>query len=131
MKKTLTALLATSALMIAAPAFSADATYESKTTIKRDDDGSMTKETSAVKTDAHGKVSSEVKADVDVDGDGNTEKTVTTKDVNDPKGLFNKNTVKTEQTSKLKDGKLVVESEKTVNGKTVEEHSTEKKSSLW
>jgi len=48
-------------------------------------------------------------------------KTTTTKETRDPKGLFNKDTVKTTTTEKMKDGKLTVEHEKVVNGDTVVE----------
>lgn len=122
MNKLATLLATTAAIAIAAPSFAADKTgVKSETTISRDDNGGYEKNSTAEKTTANGKMSAETNIDLDVDSDGDKEKVTTTKEVNDPKGLFNKQTVKTETTEKLEDGKLSVESEKTVNGDTVSE----------
>lgn len=128
MKNILTTVLATTAMAVAAPAFAADQTYKAETKIERNDDGSYKKDVSAERKDATGKVAAEVKTELDVDADGNSTKKVSTKDVRDPKGLLNKETVKTQQTTKVIDGKVSVESEKTVNGDTVEQHSSDNRS---
>lgn len=122
MNKLATLLVTTAAIALAAPSFAADVKtgVKSEATIERDDDGSYTKNTNAEKTDAAGtKTTAETEVDLDVDGDGDATKTTTTKETRDPKGLFNKDTVKTKTTEKLSDGKLTVEHEKSVNGDTV------------
>lgn len=124
MNKLATLLVTTAAIALAAPSFAADVKtgVKSEATVERDDDGSYVKKTNAEKTDAAGtKTTAETKVDMDVDSDGDATKTTTTKETRDPKGLFNKDTVKTETTEKLRDGKLTVEHEKTVNGDTVVE----------
>lgn len=122
MNKLATLLVTTAAIALAAPSIAADVKTGVKTeaTIERDDDGSYVKNTEAEKTNAAGtKTTAATKVDLDVDGDGDATKTTTTKETRDPKGLFNRDTVKTETTEKLKDGKLTVEHEKVVNGDTV------------
>lgn len=124
MNKLATLLATTAAIALAAPSFAADVKtgVKSEATIDRDDDGSYVKNTSAEKTDATGtKTTAETEVDFDHDDDGDSTKTTTTKETRDPKGLFNRDTVKTETTEKLRDGKLTVEHEKTVNGDTVED----------
>ncbi len=100
-------------------------TYKAETTIERDDDGDATKNVEVEKTTDTGSKSYESETSVDVDDDGDAEKTVETKTVTDPKGLFNKETVKTTDTIKSEDGKISSEHEKEVNGDTVEESSTD------
>ncbi len=121
MNKLATLLVTTAAIAFAAPTFAADKTgVKSEATISRDDNGGYTKETSAEKTNTSGtKSTAESEVDLDVDDDGDATKTTTTKETRDPKGLWNKDTVKTKTTEKLRDGKLSVEHEKTVNGDTV------------
>ena len=120
MNKTLIALLATTGLAIGSAAFAADASYKSETKIEANKDGSYTKDVVAERKDAAGKVSTEVKTDVEVERDGTAEKTVITEHVNDPKGLFNKNKVKTKEEIKVDaSGKATHEFKKTVNGDTV------------
>lgn len=122
MNKFATLLATTAAIAFTAPAIAADVKtgVKSEATVERDDNGGYTKNTSAEKVDATGtKATAETEVDLDVDGDGDATKTTTTKETHDPKGLWNKDTVKTKTTEKLRDGKLTVEHEKTVNGDTV------------
>ena len=122
MTKLATLLATTAVIALAAPSFAADmkTAVKSETTIERDDDGSYEKNTSAEKVNAAGtKTTDETEVDMDVEGHGDATKTTTTKETRDPKGLFNKDTVKTETTEKLKDGKLTVEHQKKINGTTV------------
>lgn len=114
MKHTLTLLLTTTALAVATPAI-AEESYQSETKIERKDDGSFKKEVAAERKDASGKVTAEVETELDIEADGDSTKVVTTKDSKDPKGLFNKETVKTEQTVKVRDGKVSADSEKKVS----------------
>lgn len=125
MNKTFALLASVAAIALAAPAFSADETIKSETKIERDNDGSYTKTTSQKHDTDAGATSAKTKVDVDVNKDGTVEKTTTTKEVNDPDGLMNKDTVKTKEKVKThKDGTTSVEHKKTVNGKTVEETET-------
>ena len=127
MNKLATLLVTTATLALAAPSFAADVKtgVKSETTINRDDDGSYVKNSSAEKINAAGtKSTADTEVDLDVDSDGDATKTTSTKETRDPKGLFNKDTVKTETTEKLRDGELTVEHEKTVNGDTVAEKKT-------
>jgi len=122
MNKLATLLATTAAIAIAAPAFAADMKTGVKTeaTIERDDDGSYVKKENAEKTDAQGtKATAESKVEYDKDRDGDATRTTTTTETRDPKGLWNKDTVKTKTTEKLRDGKMTVEHQKTVNGDTV------------
>ncbi len=124
MNKLATLLATTAAIALAAPSFAADVKtgVKSEATIERNDDGSYVKNTTAEKVNAAGtKATAETTVDFDKDSDGDATKTTETKETRDPKGLFNKDTVKTKTTEKLKDGKLTVEHEKTVNGDTVVE----------
>jgi hypothetical protein len=122
MNKLATLLATTAVLAITAPSYAADVKtgVKSEATIERDDDGSYVKKTNAEKTSANGvKSTAETEVDFDHSDDGDATKTTTTKETRDPKGLFNRDTVKTKTTEKLRDGKLTVEHEKSVNGDTV------------
>ena len=115
MNKTMTVLLATTAIALAAPAFAADSVYTSETKVERNDDGSYEKTVAAEKKDASGRVASETKAELDVDSDGDSTKTTTTTDVKDPKGLLNKTVSETEQKVKVRDGHVSTEIKKSVD----------------
>ena len=128
MNKLATLLVTAAAIALASPGFAmgsrADATTEvkSEASIERDDDGGFEKKTEAEKVDATGtKTTAETKVELDVKADGDATKTTTTKETRDPKGLFNKDVVKTETKEKLEDGKLIVEHEKSINGDVVVE----------
>jgi hypothetical protein len=125
--KNTTILLATVAILaLNAPAFSADKeTYESKTKVEKDAKGNYEEKSQTEKTDAAGTTTSaEKKVDVKVDGSGNVSKTVKTEASTDPKGLMNKETVKTTDTAKTKtDGTVATTHKKVVDGKTVENTS--------
>lgn len=120
---TFTKLLASAAMMgLVTPAFANDSSAKTETSIERKDNGGYEKSATTESTTPAGKTSTEKNVDVSVDDDGSSEKTTTTKRVNDPKGMFNKDTAKTKTTESVdKYGKRTVESEKTVNGKTVSE----------
>jgi hypothetical protein len=125
MKKVLLTTLA--GIALAAPAFAADSNYKTETEIERNDDGSYKKSVKAEHDSGAGKVTSETTTELDVDSDGDSVKKVVTKDVDDPKGLLNKQTTKTETKVEVEDGAVTKSATKTVNGRTVEEH--EEKSS--
>lgn len=119
-----TLLAAVAVVAFAAPGFADDKTkVHTEATVESNAQGDLKREVNQERKDASGKVSTDVKAKVDVDDNGNFEKTTSTKEVTDPKGLFNKDTVKTKTTVKSEDGKVTTESKKTVNGETVEETS--------
>lgn len=122
MNKLATLLATTAAIAIASPSLAADMTgVKSESSMERHENGGYVKNSTAERTTANGKTRAETDIELDVDDNGNREKVTTTKQVNDPKGLMNKDTVKTKTTETLKDGKMSVEAEKTVNGDTVSE----------
>ncbi len=128
MNKLLALLAVTTAVVTTAPAFAADVTAETKTSVKESPDGSMKKEVSATSTDAAGtttKAETEVKKDVS--SDGSTDTSVVKETSTDPKGLGNKETTKTKDEVKVdaKSGKTKHKHKKVVNGKTTENKSTE------
>ena len=124
MRKTLTVLLTTTALAFGTQALAADASYKAETTIDKGDHGSYEKNTTVESNNGSTRVATEVNVDKDVDDDGDMTKTTTVEKVTDPKGLFNKQTEKVEETVKKVDGKVSVESEHTVNGDTVSERKS-------
>lgn len=124
MKYTSALFTTLAALSLAAPAFAADETYKSETKVERNNDGSGKANVTVEKSDAAGSKTYNRETSVDMDDDGDAEKTVETKSTTDPKGLFNKDTVKTKDTVKREDGHLKTEHTKTVNGKTVEDSET-------
>lgn len=122
MHKTLSLLALTSAVLLAAPAFAEEkTTYESKTKISQDSDTYKKKEEVTSKG-PEGKTSVTAKTTVDVDADGDVEETMTTKAVDDPKGLGNKTKTETKDVVKhdKKTGMTTTEHKKEVDGKTVE-----------
>jgi len=122
--KNLTILLTSvAALAIAAPAFAADKeVVKSETKVEKDSEGNLKAKSETSKTDAAGTTTtSEKKVDVSVDSKGNTDKTVKTEEVTDPKGLMNKTVTKTKDTVKTSaDGAVETGHKKVVNGTTVE-----------
>ena len=128
MNKLLALLAVTTAVVSASPAIAADVTSETKVTSKASEDGSMKKEVESKSTDAAGtttKAETEVKKDVSSDGSVAT--SVTKSESTDPKGLGNKETVKVEDKVKTdaKTGKTKHKHKKVVDGKTVENKTTE------
>lgn len=120
MKSLVSILAASAAMAVAAPALANDPSAKSEASMEAKDNGGYDQKASAEKIDAAGtKSTSQTEVDLSVDKDGDKEKTTTTKETTDPKGLFNKETVKTKTTESLKDGKLTVEQQKSVNGDTV------------
>ena len=125
MKYRMMTLAALAGISLCSGAFAADETYESKTKVSQDKDGSYKKESKETMDDAHGSSSATQTDKMNVDSKGNTERTVETQSKDDPKGLFNTNKVKTKDVVKSKDGKTTTEHKKTVNGDTVEHTKTE------
>jgi hypothetical protein len=122
MIKNLLLLAAASGVAFAVPALAEEKTkYKSETTVEKSASGDYEKKTKVERKDPSGKESVETKTNIDVDADGDAEKTVETKSVNDPKGLMNKETVKTEDKEVHKDGQVTTQHKKKVNGKTVED----------
>lgn len=115
-------LASTAILALSAPAFAADKEiYQSTTKVERDATGNYEEKETISKTDLDGTTtSSEKKLTIDVDANGNVEKSKTTELVTDPKGLGNKHIVKVTDTEKTKDGMVTTTHTKTVNGKNVE-----------
>ena len=124
MRKTMTVLLATTAMALSTGAMAADASYKAETTINKGDNGSFDKTTKVESKDGSARVATEVNVDKNVDDDGDVKQTTTVETVKDPKGLWNKQTDKVKETAKTVDGKTTVESEHTVNGDTVGEKKT-------
>lgn len=115
-------LLASTAFMaLSAPAFAADKEmYQTNTTIEKDAYGNFNEKSNTTKTEMDGTSSSfEKNVSIEVDGDGNSNKTVTTEAVTDPEGLGNKHVTTTKDTETKKDGKISSTHEATVNGKSV------------
>lgn len=93
---------------------------KTKTEVKEDKDGDYVKKTSSESEDADGtKTSIESEVEVDVDDDGDYKKTIESKTVTDPKGLMNKEVVKTKEELESDDGEDSYKYKKTVNGDTV------------
>lgn len=119
-------LLASAAVFLfGVTAYAADKeTYQTETKIEKDSDGNYTKKEKTTDTTADGTTTTnEKKATVSVDANGNTDKSTTTKQVTDPKGLMNKTTVTTSNTEKVKDGVVKTSEEVKVDGKTTESKS--------
>jgi len=115
---------------LTAPAFAETVSSESssKTKMEQDSDGSYSKKAtkSSESTDSAGTTNkSETNVKESVDADGNGKKTVTTETSSDPKGLMNKTKTSTTDTVKVKDGNVEHHHKKKVDGKTVEDNSTE------
>lgn len=120
----LAALLATTAAIAFANSASA-AEVKTEAHMERTENGGYEKSVSAEKTNAAGtKSTTETEVDYEVDDDGDRTRTTTTKQTHDPEGLWNKDTVKTKTTEKMRDGKLTVETEKTINGETVKDRKS-------
>lgn len=98
--------------------------YQDSTKIEKDTDGNYNEKNKATLTDTAGTTTtSESEKNVSVDAKGNTDKTTTTKEVTDPKGMFNKKTVKTSNSEIVKDGTVKTNKSMTVNGEVVENTS--------
>lgn len=118
-----TILLASTAIIaLSASAFAADKeTYESTTKIEKDAAGNYSEKNTVTKTDTDNTTNrSERNLSIQVDAKGNIEKSKTTEQTSDPKGLGNKHIVITKDTEKTKDGQVTTTHEKTINGKNVE-----------
>lgn len=115
-------LLSTATLALSSNAFAATKeTYQTNTKIEKDTAGNYSEKSKTTKTELDGTTYvSEKDMVVGVDAKGNTNKSMTTKNVVDRKGLGNKHIVTTADTEKTKDGEVTTTHEKTVNGKTVE-----------
>ena len=121
--KTLCALTALSALLVASPVM-ADNEVKSQTesTYKADTNGGYDAKDKVEHTDANGTTMTRtMEKKVDVDSDGNEKTTVDSKTTTDPKGLFNKKTTSTHDKMSKKNGKMEMKHKKEIDGKTVEE----------
>ncbi len=98
-------------------------TAERRTELNSDARGSYDRETSAKSVDAQGtKRTFHNETEKDVDSDGSSKTTVTSKRVEDPKGLMNKQTAEEKKTIKTDAaGQTSMKVEKKLNGDTVEE----------
>lgn len=128
-KNTLAILSATTMLTMGAAAFAADEVAKGETKVEYKDDGGYKSTQSSEHVNADGtKTSSEAKVDVDVDKDGQVEKTVKTESTTDPKGLLNakKDTSKAEVEEKDRGGykQTVTREHKDSDGTNVKEKST-------
>ena len=119
MRKTMTVLLATTAMALSTGAIAADASYKAETTVNKGDHGSFDKTTKVESKDGSARVATEVNVDKKVKDNGDVKQTTTVEKTRDPKGLWNKQTEKVKETTKTVDGKTTVESKHIVNGDTV------------
>jgi hypothetical protein len=95
--------------------------YKTSNKVKMDSKGNYHERDITTKTDADGNyVSYEENSNISVDSSGDVSKSITTKQVDDPKGLMNKSTTTTSNTEKTKDGQVKTSKEITVDGKTLE-----------
>ena len=98
--------------------------YKSTSKVRKDSEGNYAERDITTNTDANGTTTSfEKDANVAFNANGDTDKSTTTEKTTDPKGLMNKNTVKTSNTEQTKDGMVATSQDITVNGKTVESKS--------
>lgn len=99
MFKSISLLTVAAVVGLTGPAFAeSKEKTKTETSVEREKDGSVTRESSTESTSAGGTTSkSKVKASTDVDSDGSVQRKTTSSDSTDPKGLMNKSstTVKT------------------------------------
>ena len=119
-------LASTAIIALSSPAFSADKeTYQSITKIEKDNTGNFSEKSNSSKTHMDGTLNSfEKNVNIVVDDKGNTDKTVTTEAITDPKGLGNKQITATKDTETNKNGEISASHEATVNGKSVKSDSS-------
>ncbi len=124
MTRTFITLAAIASVAFALPVSAQDSgQVQNQDKVQRGADGSYSEKASSSSegTDVNGTYTSrQTTVKTDIDANGNGKKSVETKTVDDPKGLFNKIKTSTTDTKKVKDGKVESEHEKTVNGTTVE-----------
>jgi hypothetical protein len=114
-------LVTTAMIALGSPAFAADKeTYESSTKIEKEKNGNFSEKSKTSKTLMDGTFNSfEKNVDIKVDSKGNIDKTITTEQVVDAKGMGNKHITKTKDTETRKDGKTSFTHEASVDGKKV------------
>ncbi len=119
-------LASTAMLALSAPAYATGTeTYQTNTKIEKDVDGNFTEKSTTSKTEMDGTTNNyEKNVKISVDDKGNTEKTVTTEAISDPKGLGNKHVTTTLDSETKKDGVVSSTHEATVNGKSVKSDSS-------
>ncbi len=128
MKKTSIVLATVAALAFSSAAIAAEAETTTKASIEADSKGNMDKKVKTTSTDSAGtKTVTEKKTSVDAKADGSMDKTVKTEETVDPKGLMNKTKTKTKEEVKTDASGNEMMHKKTVDGKVVEETTTEKK----
>ena len=125
MKISTVLVTAAASLLIAGAAVAADTDVKAETTLDHSKNGGYDKTTTLSKSTPSGTVSDESETKLKVKDNGDSEKTTTSKHVNDPKGLLNKHTDKTTTKEKTTDGSTTVERTHKVDGKTVSNSSTE------
>ena len=124
MRKMMTVLLASTALLAGHAALAADESYKAETTVDKNDDGSFKRETQVKSSDNTGSTGTDVTVKHKVDSNGNTTTDSTVEKTRDPKGLFNKQTDKVERTTKTRNGNTTTEVKHKVNGSTVSDTNT-------
>ncbi len=129
MRKLPLLLVTASAMAFSTVAYAADEKYESKVSVDKKDNGDYKATTKTSHTDTAGtKTTSDSKVKIDVDKDGTIDKTTKTEETTDPKGLMNKTKTKIKDEEKTHtDGTVETSHKKTVDGKTVEDTSTNTK----
>jgi hypothetical protein len=103
--KTRTLLLASvAAFTLTGGALAADkSSYESNTSVNRDAKGNYNEEREVEKTNAAGTTSTTRESDeMDVDSNGDTDRTVKSESSTDPRGLMNKSSTKVTDTKNVK-----------------------------
>jgi hypothetical protein len=126
--KTLLVLAVTTGISFASVSSYADDVVSAKTetTVKRNSDGSFSKNTTAVDKDSKGTTtSSSNTVNSKLDADGDYKKSIENKTVVDPKGLMNKKTTKTSEKMEKHKGDTKYHYNKKVNGKTMKEETLE------
>ncbi len=95
--------------------------YKTDTKVSEDANGNYDEKTTVTNTDPNGtKITYEKKAVVDVKADGSIDKSTTTKEIKDPKGMLNKKTVATANTQTIENGIVTSGQEISVDGKVVD-----------
>ncbi len=119
-------LTSTAIIALSVPALAADKeTYQTNTKIEKDTKGNFSEVSKTSKIEIDGTSNSfEKNVKISVDDQGNSDKTVTTEAMSDPKGLGNKHITTTKDTETSKYGQVTSTHEANVNGKSVTSDSS-------
>ena len=124
MKRILITTTAIIALMTSAFAAGKE-TYQSNTKITKDATGNFNEKNTIIKTGMDGTITSfEKNISIDVESNGDFNKTTTTESVRDAKGTGNKHVTKTKDTENSKNGEVSTTHEASVDGKSVADDSS-------